>query len=109
MARVDGTVTFVAARRFLRGDVNGNGDVSAIRDGLALLNWGFNEGDEPPCLDAADADGNDRVSALADGLFLLGWGFTGGTAPPDPGPHECGLDPEMDDLSCDAVADTCET
>ena len=41
---------------FQRGDANGNGDVSALTDALFLLDYGFLQGDAPPCADAADVD-----------------------------------------------------
>ena len=81
---------------FLRGDVDGNGTVSALLDSLRLLNWAFNGGDPLPCDDAADADGNNSVSALLDSLTILQWTFAGGIAPADPGPLECGVDPDGD-------------
>ncbi|MCI0652217.1 MAG: proprotein convertase P-domain-containing protein, partial [Planctomycetes bacterium] len=54
---------------FLRGDADGNGLVQALLDALALLNWQFNAGAEPPCFDAADVDGNSAVNALIDALY----------------------------------------
>ena len=81
------------AQSFLRGDCDGNGQVFAILDALFLLEFGFIEGTEPPCLAAADTDGNGIVFAILDSLYLLVWAFQGGPEPPDPGPTECGTDP----------------
>ena len=59
---------FHLSNPFLRGDVDGNGRVSALLDGLVLVQWAFTAGDEPPCLDAADADDSGEVVALVDSL-----------------------------------------
>ena len=86
---------------FRRGDIDNNGIVSPLLDGLALLSWAFADGDAPSCEDAADVDGNDVVAPLIDTLSLLLWGFGGGEVPADPGPEECGLDPtDDDDVDC---------
>ena len=91
----------VTVARFLRGDTNGSGGVSAIPDAIFLFRWQFAGGDEPPCFDAADVDGDNTVSGLPDGLFLLKWQFEGGLTIPDPGPLECGIDPDLDtDTDC---------
>ena len=84
---------------FTRGDANNSGDVSAIPDALYLLKWGFTAGPAPECDAAADVDGNGILNALTDPLYLLRWNFQGGDEPPDPGPDECGPDP--DDAECE--------
>ena len=110
---VDTTIDLVPAGsdepEFLRGDVNGNGEVMVLIDAIYLLNFAFAEGVEPPCLDAADIDNNGRIFALLDSLALLNWGFTEGVPPTDPGPEECGPDPVDDDdlLGCAANSDGC--
>ena len=86
---------------FLRGDVDGNGSVSAITDATALLNWQFNLGAAPPCDDAADVNDDGSISALQDALYLLIWQFAGGTAPPAPGTATCAEDTTQDALRCD--------
>ena len=90
---------------FRRGDVDGNGVTAAILDALFLLEWGFTGGAAPPCQAAADADGNGTTAAILDALYLLEWGFTGGDAPPDPGPTDCGPDPDPDGLECTTLPD----
>ena len=85
---------------FLRGDVDGNGEVSALTDAVELLEFGFTNGDAPTCFDAADIDDNGTVEPLLDTIELLNWGFLGGAAPPAPGPTVCGEDPTDDVLSC---------
>ena len=82
---------------YLRGDANNSGDVSALPDGLFVLNFGFNGGATPACMDAADADGSGDLSGLLDGLAILNWGFLGGAPPPPPFP-DCDLGAEV--LGC---------
>ncbi len=85
---------------FFRGDANGNGETFALLDALAILDWQFGTGEEPPCMDAADADDNGSVSAILEALYLLQWQFIEGPAPPDPGPDFCGLDATDDTVDC---------
>ncbi len=85
----------------------GNGDVFGLVDAISLLLWQFAEGDDPPCMDAADVNDDGEVTALTDALALVSWAFVGGEIPPDPGPDECGLDPEEDEVDCLTVADEC--
>ena len=92
---------------FIRGDVDGNGSVSALLDSLYLLDWAFNGGASVPCEDAADVDGNNTLSALLDSLALLDWAFNGGDVPPDPGPTRCGPDSDDDDIECETAPDSC--
>ena len=94
---------------FLRGDVDGSGDVAALVDALALLEYGFENGSEPGCFDSADVDDDGEVFVLLDAVALLTWGFVGGTSPPDPGPEECGDDPTNDDLGCATTSESCDT
>ncbi len=101
------TLGSVAETEFLRGDVDGNGDVFALVDALALLGWAFTGGAAPPCMDAADFDDSGAASALVDALALLGWAFTGGPPPPAPGPDRCGIDESDDNLTCGASSAGC--
>ena len=80
------------AQEFLRGDVDGDGRVDPIPDALYLLDYGFNEGTEPPCEDSADVDGNEVVFPLVDSTALLNWAYDNGEAPPAPGVEACGAD-----------------
>lgn len=93
---------------FLRGDVDGNGDVSAISDALALLEWAFTGGSRPDCDDAADVDDSGHVSGLIDAIYLLRWGFQDGQDPPAPGVETCGPDETADELGCSEAPDGCE-
>lgn len=99
---------FVPPSSFLRGDIDGDGEVVALIDAIFGLDWGFNDGDDPPCEDAADVDGDNSVDVLSDVISLLNWQYMGGDAPADPGVEDCGLDPvdEADEVGCENS--TCE-
>ncbi|MCI0651542.1 MAG: hypothetical protein L0Z55_06640, partial [Planctomycetes bacterium] len=99
----NGTVTLLPiGSGFLRGDVDGDGNVNALLDALFVLSWQFNAGADPLCMDAADATDNGDVNALLDGLHLLQWQFNAGPAPPAPGTDACGADPTDDAVDCAA-------
>ena len=103
-----GTVSTANPVVFIRGDVDGDGAAFPILDALALLEYGFTNGDEPPCFDAADTDADNAVFPILDALYLLDWGFSGGTAPPAPTPPDCGNDPDDDlSVSCDTPTENC--
>ena len=55
-----------AADRFIRGDADGNGDVVGLIDGFFILNFGFNGGAAPECVEACDADGSGAFVPLVD-------------------------------------------
>ena len=76
-------------------------------DALYLLTWRFAQGEAPPCMDAADADDNGEVWILTDSYTLLQYGFAFGPPPPDPGPFNCGIDPDAaeDELDCEDAGD----
>ena len=113
--------TFVTQRGvlFVRGDVDGVGNID-ITDAVFLLNFLFQGGPTPPCMDAADVDddGGQRPS-ITDAIFLLNWLFQGGRPPPPPTPStgrygigDCGIDPtdrnddRIDEMDCE-VFDPC--
>jgi choice-of-anchor B domain-containing protein len=72
----------LGARRFLRGDCNGSGDVD-ISDAVCILVWLFLGQPSPGCLSAANVNGDGNVD-IADPSFLLNHLFTGGPPPPAP-------------------------
>ncbi len=78
---------------FRRGDANGDGATN-LADAVATFNFLFLGGDEPPCLDAADANDVDNALNLTDGVFLLNFLFLGGDPIADPGPFDCGPEPD---------------
>jgi len=86
-----GDETALSSAFFLRGDCNGQGDVS-LSDSLFLLYYLFLGSAEPPCLAACDANDDGVVAgSLSDALHILNYLFLGGPQPPAPFP-ECGFD-----------------
>jgi len=84
---------------FVRGDCNGDGS-NDLSDGVALLNFAFLGGDEPPCRAACDfnADGALDVTAA---VYWFNFLFQGGSAVPEP--TTCGFS-EVDsdnDVGCE--------
>ena len=99
--------------RFVRGDSNSDGSIN-LNDGIVSLNWLFQGGPEPNCLDAADVDNNGQV-LINDAISTFGWLFLGAVAPSPPTPtvaagypaSDCGPDPEGGNLGCIDPAATC--
>lgn len=89
------------ARSFLRGDCNGDGVVvGQVSDAIFQLNWLFNGGPSPSCLDACDHNDDGVVlGQVSDVVYLLNFLFLGGPPPPPPFPR-CGADPSANDLGC---------
>src|SRR5262245_2838984 len=94
-----------APARFVRGDVDGDGEIS-ITDSVVLLSFLYLGGIEPGCLDAADVDDAQDLN-ITDPINLLGFLFLGGPPPRPPsaastvyGPSDCGSDPTADGLGC---------
>ncbi|HLU46643.1 MAG TPA: LamG domain-containing protein, partial [Planctomycetota bacterium] len=87
--------------RFVRGDADASGSVN-LTDGIVILNYLFQGGVDPVCLDAFDTDDSGSLN-LTDGIYVLSYLFSGGDAPPPPF-ESCGVDP-----SGDADGVTCET
>ncbi len=89
---------------FIRGDVDQDGTVNALVDGLFLLGFAFLPGSPPPpCLDAADVDDNGIVNGLVDVIYLLNSQFIPGSPFPPPPYPEVGLDLTPDSLGCGSV------
>ena len=82
---------------FVRGDANCDGFVDAS-DATYIIDYLFNLGPAPPCLDAADVNDNGVVNT-ADIAYLASFLGAGGPPPPPPFPN-CGLDPTADALIC---------
>ncbi|OUU24235.1 MAG: hypothetical protein CBC13_03900 [Planctomycetia bacterium TMED53] len=83
---------------FKRGRCNLDGQVD-LADALYLLDYQFNAGQTPPCLDACDFNDDGNID-ISDGINLLGYLFMSQAPPPDPGPLECGVDSSPDTLDC---------
>lgn len=84
------------ARRFSRGDANGDARLD-LTDAIAILRFLFLESSDPPCLDALDFDDGGRVD-ITDAVQCLGALFLQG--PPPAAPVECGFEPGDDRLDC---------
>jgi hypothetical protein len=97
---LDGIVTLVPGLQLVRGDANGNGSIQPLADAIATLTYLFVSGTSVTCLDALDCNDDASVN-LADPILLLSWGFAMGLPLPAPFP-DCGVDPTVDLLSCDA-------
>ena len=81
--------TASANHTFRRGDANNDGVNAAngtfldvLWDAVFLLDWGFNNGPAPDCLDACDANGDGIVFVLIDAVHLLNEGWAGNQLPP---------------------------
>jgi PKD repeat protein len=83
-------------RRFVRGDIDGNGSVD-ITDAVKVLNFLFLGHEAPVCMDAADVTDRGVVNISA-AISLLTYLFLGGTQPAVPFPNK-GLDPSADDIA----------
>ncbi len=89
---------------FIRGDANSDGAVD-LADAISILQYLF-AGGPGPCLAAQDTNGSGGID-IADAIFLLEYLFVNGAVPPLPGPDECGLPPDGEDLGCDRPAERC--
>ncbi len=81
---------------FRRGDADGNG-TPEITDPIVVLNYLFQGGATPRCLDAADADDNGEIE-ITDPIKILNFLFLAGAEPDAPGTVRCGRDPTLDRL-----------
>jgi hypothetical protein len=86
-----------ATLAFLRGDSNEDDELN-LTDAVFTLNYLFNNGVEPYCLDASDTN-DDGIVDVTDGVYLLGFLFLGGPEPPPPYPVE-GTDLTPDATQC---------
>jgi hypothetical protein len=95
----DGVITIVEPPpgEFVRGNANGDANFD-LSDGVFTLNFLFNGGAEPPCLDAADTTDDGEVD-LSDSVYSFNALFLGGPPPSLPYPG-LGVDPTVDVLDC---------
>jgi hypothetical protein len=82
---------------FKRGDCRSDRQID-ITDAIAILNYLFLGGSEPPCLGACDSN-DDELLNISDPIYTLGYLFLG-TAPPPPPLEACGKDPTPGPLGC---------
>ena len=105
---------------FIRGDANADG-VYNISDGQYILNWLFNAGPVPPCLDAADLDDDNQI-ILNDATYIFSHISLGGPAPKAPFPvcgfhsgglgcdeSACGFDFIRGDVNNDGIVDSSDS
>lgn len=81
-----------------RGDANHSGAVN-VSDASFILNYLYQGGAAPPCLNEADAN-KDGIISSADASYLLNWLFSGGPAPPSPGPYNTSCLATSPHISC---------
>lgn len=94
-----GTVCFVNAQSFLRGDANDDG-VLNLADAIFMINYFFADGFGPTCNSAADPNGDFAVD-IGDVIYLINHQFLDGAQPVSPWPG-CGADPAGESgLGCD--------
>lgn len=84
---------------FRRGDGNSD-DAVDISDVVTILSGLFLGASLPLCEDAADVDDGGALD-ISDAIFLLKFLFDRGRLPAAPGPYRPGIDPTLDDLSCE--------
>jgi hypothetical protein len=100
-----------APPRFLRGDCNGDGEVTGqVSDAVFLLSHNFLGGPEPGCLAACDINGDGQVlGQVTDAVYLLIHNFLGGPPPPMPFPNCGALSLDTDQvLGCETQPRSCE-
>lgn len=64
-----------------RGDINGIDNLVDIADLLYLVNYMFDAGPEPLCMEEADVNGLDQAVDIADLLYVVEYMFRGGPLP----------------------------
>ncbi|MGE4619708.1 MAG: hypothetical protein AAEJ04_07870 [Planctomycetota bacterium] len=101
---VDGQIEIVDFNPFVRGDCNSDGGLVNIADGISVLQYLFQGGTAPGCLDSCDLDDNGEIS-VGDAVWIFSYQFAGGAAPLAPFPN-LGIDPTTGDgIGCDGDAD----
>jgi hypothetical protein len=94
-------LTLCSGPQFRRCDANVDG-LADISDAVFVLNYLFTGGRKPTCEKAADANDDGKVD-ISDAVFHLGYLFLGGKAPDEP-LGSCGVDPTLDQLTCESFA-----
>ena len=95
-----GTLCFVDAVAFIRGDGNDDGTLN-LADAIFLINYFFDDGLASGCSSAADANSDFTVD-LGDVIYLINHQFLDGDAPGSPWPS-CGADPAGESgIDCDS-------
>ena len=97
-----GNSSYFREVQFRRGDFNTDGAVD-ISDAIATFVWLFAGGQESTCTITGDTNSDSSVD-LSDGVFTLAYLFRAGAAPAAPGPLDCGVAPEANELSCESYS-----
>ena len=97
-------LTALADQIFIRGDSNGDGEIS-LPDVLQNLNYQFLGGPPSACLKSQDVN-DDGFVTLFDATDTLNYLFQGDRPPLPPFP-KCGADPTPDDISCLSPTEVC--
>ena len=63
----------------INGDFNDDADLSGM-DAVFFVNYLWNEGPQPPCMDAADANGDESIGGM-DVVYLVNYLWNEGPAP----------------------------
>ena len=84
-----------------RADANNDNQVD-VADEIYIINYLFQAGLAPVCLDAADTN-NDGQIDVSDLIYIIQYIFLEGSPPPEPFPN-CGVDPTADLLDCATYA-----
>ena len=94
---------------FVRGDCNGDGEITGVvTDAVFLLTFNVTGGVFPQCVAACDADGDGEVrGVVTDAVYILTFNFLGGLAPAQPFP-DCGRGTDNDaELTCEQPTGGC--
>ncbi len=95
----DGITDCLQNTDFLRGDANADAQFD-IGDPIFTLNWLFQGGPPPICLDAADSNDDETID-VSDSIYTISYLFNNGAEPALPFP-DCGEDGTPDDtLTCE--------
>lgn len=101
---VNGDIELVDFNPFVRGDCNSDGGLVNIADGISVLQYLFQGGTTPSCLDSCDLDDNGEIS-VGDAVWIFSYQFAGGAPPMAPFP-DLGIDPTTGDgIGCNGDAD----
>jgi hypothetical protein len=94
----DSFITIRYGQLFVRGDIDGSGEVD-LNDGVYWLEWAFRGTTPPPCLEAADVD-EDGLLTVSDPILVFRRLFQGGREIPPP--TSCGFDSHLDPFGCES-------
>ena len=92
--------------RFVRGDCDGDGQVSgSVTDAVFMLQFNFVGSVKPTCIAACDVTGDGDTGGVTDAVYLLNYNFLGGPPPAAPFP-DCGASTLPGDLELGCAEST---